>query len=198
VLEDDFRVERRLDATRLAVRVHADPGASVRQTGPHEFVVTTVGSVLDLGVAFGPGVDVEPVAFADVLAASGRRWPRFWSSGGAVELHSGADDPAPAHPRRVGLCQYLTAIQRAGTLPPAETGLLANSWRGRFHLEMHWCRPGPSAAATVARPATPTPSRPVRTSGSLAGTARRRPRASPPTAGPCGTRGCCRRLDATV
>ncbi len=36
------------------------------------------------------------------------------------------------------LSQYLTAINCSGSLPPQETGLVCNSWRGRFHLEMHW------------------------------------------------------------
>ena len=36
------------------------------------------------------------------------------------------------------LSQYLTAIQCAGSQPPAETGLTVNSWYGKFHLEMHW------------------------------------------------------------
>ncbi|MFH5181685.1 hypothetical protein ACHHV8_03095 [Paenibacillus sp. TAB 01] len=36
------------------------------------------------------------------------------------------------------LSQFLTAIHCAGSLPPQETGLLYNSWYGKFHLEMHW------------------------------------------------------------
>src|SRR5699024_3719948 len=32
----------------------------------------------------------------------------------------------------------LHRIHAAGVLPPAETGLLANSWWGKLHLEMHW------------------------------------------------------------
>jgi hypothetical protein len=40
--------------------------------------------------------------------------------------------------RRIVLSQYLTAVNCSGSLPPQETGLVCNSWRGRFHLEMHW------------------------------------------------------------
>jgi hypothetical protein len=36
------------------------------------------------------------------------------------------------------LSQYLTAIQCSGSRPPQETGLVCNSWFGKFHLEMHW------------------------------------------------------------
>jgi hypothetical protein len=73
-----------------------------------------------------------------VIAASGAYWPEFWSSGGAIELN-GTDDPrAKELERRIVLSQYLTAINCSGSLPPQETGLVCNSWRGRFHLEMHW------------------------------------------------------------
>ncbi|GAA1305467.1 hypothetical protein [Saccharothrix xinjiangensis] len=136
-----FRVDRELDGTRLAVEVRWGADAEVRRTGPHEFVVVTGGGALELAVRFTPGdvaPDRAPVAFPEVLAASERGWPRFWSSGGAVELDHGPDPRAPELQRRIVLSQYLTAVQCAGSLPPAETGLLANSWRGRFHLEMHW------------------------------------------------------------
>ncbi|WP_197289671.1 hypothetical protein [Saccharothrix sp. NRRL B-16348] len=135
VLADGARIDRRLDATRFPVRVHVDGGATVRRTGPHEFVVATGGDVLELGVRFGVG---GPVAFTEALTASERWWPRFWSSGGVVELDSSEDERAPELQRRIVLSQYLTAIQCAGSLPPAETGLTTNSWRGRFHLETHW------------------------------------------------------------
>jgi hypothetical protein len=36
------------------------------------------------------------------------------------------------------LSQYLTAVNCAGSMPPQETGLVCNSWHGKFHLEMHW------------------------------------------------------------
>src|SRR5213592_1822731 len=60
----------------------------------------------------------------------------LWQSGGAVDL-SGSSDPR-ALERRIVLSQYLTAINGAGSTPPQETGLVCNSWHGKFHLEMHW------------------------------------------------------------
>lgn len=36
------------------------------------------------------------------------------------------------------LSQYQTAVNNSGCLPPQESGLVANSWQGKFHLEMHW------------------------------------------------------------
>ena len=40
--------------------------------------------------------------------------------------------------RRIVLSQYLLAVNSAGATPPAETGLIYNTWTGKFHLEMHW------------------------------------------------------------
>jgi hypothetical protein len=70
--------------------------------------------------------------------ASAAHWQRFWGTGGAVELAGSRDRRAPELERRLVLSQYLTAIQCSGKLPPQETGLMVNSWYGKFHLEMHW------------------------------------------------------------
>lgn len=36
------------------------------------------------------------------------------------------------------LSQYILMSQEAGSNPPQETGLMTNSWYGKFHLEMRW------------------------------------------------------------
>ena len=82
------------------------------------------------------GVELSPGR--SVIAASQAYWPGFWSSGGAIELDATEDPRAKELERRIVLSQYLTAINCSGSLPPQETGLVCNSWRGRFHLEMHW------------------------------------------------------------
>lgn len=119
-------------AYRLRVR-----GEQVWQVGPHELVVRATGPVLSLAVAFAPGEPSDVDANA-VFAASREHWPRFWASGAALDLSGSTDPRAHELERRAVLSQYLTAIQCAGSLPPQETGLTTNSWRGRFHLEMHW------------------------------------------------------------
>jgi hypothetical protein len=119
-------------AYRLRVR-----GEQVRQVGPHELVVRASGPVLSLAVAFAAGEPSDVDAHA-VFAASREHWPRFWASGAALDLSGSTDPRAHELERRAVLSQYLTAIQCAGSLPPQETGLTCNSWRGRFHLEMHW------------------------------------------------------------
>ncbi|MGO2313437.1 MAG: hypothetical protein ACTH6A_15570 [Brachybacterium tyrofermentans] len=77
-------------------------------------------------------------AAASVRERSSRFWAAHWESTGALDL-SRTDDPR-AHEleRRAVLSRYIQRVHAAGTLPPAETGLLSNSWRGKFHLEMHW------------------------------------------------------------
>jgi hypothetical protein len=62
----------------------------------------------------------------------------LWQSGGAVDLSGSSNPRAVELERRIVLSQYLTAINGAGRTPPQETGLVCNSWHGKFHLEMHW------------------------------------------------------------
>jgi hypothetical protein len=125
-------VDRVLDGTRYTVDVRLSEGAAVRQAGRHELLVSAPDS-LEMTVGFDASA-----GFAECVEASRRAWPAFWESGGAVELAGSADPRAAELERRIVLSQYLTRINCAGSLPPQETGLMVNSWRGRFHLEMHW------------------------------------------------------------
>src|SRR5699024_4296739 len=65
-------------------------------------------------------------------------WAAHWDRVGMLDLSRTEDPRAHELERRAVLSLYLQRIHAAGVLPPAETGLLANSWRGKFHLEMHW------------------------------------------------------------
>lgn len=133
---------------RVVVRVAE--GTPVVQAGAHEVLVPCADGGLELVVAFvpvgrrattapgAPGLVPEDLPdAAGVLAASEAHWPAFWSRGAAVDLAGTPDPRAHELERRAVLSQYLTAVNCAGSLPPQETGLLVNSWRGRFHLEMH-------------------------------------------------------------
>ncbi|WP_245708932.1 hypothetical protein [Ruania alba] len=112
----------------------------VRQVAEHRLVLTPAGTRVEVvvePVARGRATG-SPLTAAAVLVASAEHWPRFWGTGAAVDLHSSTDPRAGELERRAVLSQYLTAIHSAGSMPPAETGLMVNSWRGRFHLEMHY------------------------------------------------------------
>jgi protein-glucosylgalactosylhydroxylysine glucosidase len=134
------RFERRLDEDRYRVAAAWQPGGTISQRAPHEFLVrpVTAGEVFEFSAAFHPRVAAAPPAYATTLAASRLRWRRFWSEGGAIDLSGSRDQRWQELERRVVLSQYLTAIQCAGRTPPQETGLTYNSWEGKFHLEMHW------------------------------------------------------------
>ncbi len=134
-----WTVRRQVDETDYRVRLATATAAQLRPTGPHQLQLDHDHSAtLELRAWFAPGPTAGPVpGFADVAERAAESWAAFWRSGGAIEL-SGTDDPrATEIERRTVLSQYLTAIA-AGSLPPAETGLICNSWRGKFHLEMHW------------------------------------------------------------
>ncbi|ADB31184.1 conserved hypothetical protein [Kribbella flavida DSM 17836] len=136
-VDGGWRIDRRLDSTAYRVVVGADD-ARLEVAGPHELVVTGTAEVLELRIGFAPGERSLPPAYEVVEAASRWHWQRFWESGAVVELAASEDPRGVELERRVVLSQYLTAVNCAGSLPPQETGLVCNSWRGRFHLEMHW------------------------------------------------------------
>lgn len=75
---------------------------------------------------------------AAVVGRSARAWSQYWERTGALDLSASGDPRAHELERRVVLSRQLQRVHAAGRLPPAETGLMQNSWRGRFHLEMHW------------------------------------------------------------
>jgi hypothetical protein len=130
-----------LQATRADFRrpgYHAaltfSKGATLAQIGPHTFLLTGAREVI-LAFSLEPLPTTLP-RFSETRRACVRHWERFWSTGGAIELGESVQERELE--RRVVLSQYLTAIQCAGSRPPQETGLMQNSWHGKFHLEMHW------------------------------------------------------------
>ncbi len=140
-----WRIERTLDATRYETRVWS-PNAGACQAvydGAHRVVVHGGTTHFACVVEFTPGNTRDSAGESvltgeDVFGASASGWASFWSSGAAVDLSDSSDPGAVELERRIVLSQYLTRIHCAGSTPPAETGLTANSWRGKFHLEMHW------------------------------------------------------------
>ncbi|MDR3128015.1 MAG: hypothetical protein LBT99_01625 [Bifidobacteriaceae bacterium] len=80
---------------------------------------------------------------SDNLVETTKYWHEFWSKTGFINLTKTRDktgqidEQAYELQRRIILSQYLLALHSSGQLPPQETGLLCNSWYGKFHLEMH-------------------------------------------------------------
>ena len=130
---------RTLDETHYHAALVLSPAATLTPDGAHHFLIRGTGKALEIVLAFSPQPLPQRLpSFAETKRAVAKHWEAFWSTGGAIDL-SGATDPrAPELERRLVLSQFLTAIHCAGSLPPQETGLVQNSWFGKFHLEMHW------------------------------------------------------------
>ena len=79
-----------------------------------------------------------PTTVADAFAASAEQWAAYWKSGAALDLAGSTAAGASELERRAVLSQYIFASQEAASNPPQETGLMVNSWYGKFHLEMRW------------------------------------------------------------
>jgi hypothetical protein len=150
---------RSLDAESYIVRVNlstmatgkntptnASPPAITRR-GPNAFVMSTGSGMSTLTAAVGYSNTAEPNAtnassphplpsFEETLTECAAAWQNFWRSGAAVDFTGSADHRAAQLENRVVMSQWVSRTQEAGSLPPAETGLVANSWYGKFHGEM--------------------------------------------------------------
>ena len=154
-------IERTLDETTYFVSI-VGVDLALEQVGPHEFVLlapevpparshsarspeprshntNSLGAnSLSATIGFSRRSPLDLPDAETVFEASATHWAEFWRSGGAVAFSASDHPHAIELERRTVLSQYLTAINCAGSLPPQETGLMLNSWRGKFHLEMHW------------------------------------------------------------
>ena len=134
---------RQLDATSYRMDLDTN-GAAIQTAGePHLFTVATSEAMLELVASFTPDPTAPreqsagAVDFGFLRDASARSWKAFWTSGAAIDFAGSSDPRARELERRVVLSQYLTAVNSSGVTPPQETGLITNSWQGKFHLEMH-------------------------------------------------------------
>ena len=130
---------RTLDETRYHVRLGWSEGTFEPRRRP-EFLLTGAKSDrLEFACLFSadphrgelPGV-------TEALRASADHWRTFWGQG-APSTCPGAATRAG---RRAGTPHRAVAVHHRPPLrrpmPSQETGLLFNSWYGKFHLEMHW------------------------------------------------------------
>jgi hypothetical protein len=132
---------RTLDSDTYHVAAAWSGRASLAAAGPHRFVLTCGRDARDLELvcAFAQQpITGDLPGFDQARAAAAGHWNHFWQTGGAIDLSASQDGRWKELERRIVLSQYLTAIQCAGSLPPAESGLTYNTWEGKFHLEMHW------------------------------------------------------------
>lgn len=133
-------LRRKMDGTDYQVSLGWSKGAFLERRSEHEFALNAKSSGrLEFVCLFSPRPFIGELPTArQTVSASAAHWPRFWNKGGCVDLSASTATEAVELERRVVLSLYQTALHCAGTLPSAETGLLCNSWYGKFHLEMHW------------------------------------------------------------
>lgn len=131
------KIGRKLDDDYYEVALNWSSG-ELRQTAKHELMLSP-GAVAEFSfnTAFAP-TRPKPKKFTETYKLSKAHWKRFWSSGAAIDFSDCRDSRAHELERRVVLSQFLTAIHSGGSIPPQETGLVYNSWFGKFHLEMHF------------------------------------------------------------
>jgi hypothetical protein len=143
--EDGSRVDllRTLDATKYFTSVVWSAGGTLARSGttPHRFLISAKGrDALSVVCAFSPTKMPGKIpSVAEIFAETASHWANFWETGGAIDL-SGSKDPRWMElERRIVLSQYLTAVQSAGSYPPAESGLMSiDRWGSQFHMEMVW------------------------------------------------------------
>jgi hypothetical protein len=137
--ETAAQFDRTVDSTHYTVRAKWSPGASLAETGKHQYLLSIRGNRIELTTWFSPKpIASDPDTVAAVEAASRTLWQHYWTTGGAIDLSGNTDPRAAELERRIVLSQYIMAVHDAGTLPPQETGLGVNSWYGKFHMEMYW------------------------------------------------------------
>ncbi|OHB77949.1 MAG: glycoside hydrolase family 65 [Planctomycetes bacterium RBG_16_55_9] len=131
---------RILDSDRYYVSLSSPTLGQITTVSQHEYEIRQAGGqVLEAVFTFSPKANADPVPdFESVKADAEIHWRDFWNKGGAIDFSQCTDPRAPELERRVVLSQYLMAVNCAGSYPPQETGLVCNSWYGKFHLEMHW------------------------------------------------------------
>jgi hypothetical protein len=130
--------KRRLDSTIYHVALRSAGNVKVDNKRPHQYVLTTSGgNVAEYVFCFAPGAIAYGIpSFTDVKVRSQKYWPGFWNSGGFMDLSLSRDQRWKELERRIVLSQYIMKVNASGKYPPQETGLVNNSWYGRFHYEM--------------------------------------------------------------
>jgi len=135
----DFK--RSMDSVKYYVSVGSNQHIKVHAIQKHNFEIEpeVMTDHFSISCIFSPSLSTRPLINAVIIQNKARKyWEKFWTKGGIIDF-SGSTDPRAAElERRVILSQYFTAIQSSGSLPPQESGLMNNTWNGKFHLEVHW------------------------------------------------------------
>lgn len=146
-------IERIIDKTMYYSCLRMNEGAIFYQNFEHDFRVEQINNnKLSLSLTYYSSENVniddnddfstfEKIFYVptnkQVLDSSINGWKSFWETTGVVDLHKSKDKRALELERRIILSLYQSRINCLGSMPPQETGLVCNSWHGKFHLEMY-------------------------------------------------------------
>ncbi len=133
--------QRDLDTTRYFVTVNSGLKIKFQPKEKHCFIVIPDAAYSTFSFSFNFSKNPVPktiVPVAQTLRLVKEFWKNYWTKGGVVDFSGSSDLRAAELERRIILSQYFTAIQSSGSLPPPESGLMNNSWNGKYHLEVHW------------------------------------------------------------
>jgi len=132
--------KRTLDDTEFYTAINCSTKAHIvkDQTNKHKFHIIPDSDVLEFVCQFSK--DYIPLAdmpnAEETMQSSKSDWRNFWLSGAAIDFSNSKDARWRELERRVVLSQYLMRVNESGSLPPQESGLVCNTWFGRFHFEM--------------------------------------------------------------
>lgn len=132
---------REIDGQKHFITVvwNGEAEMSVDPENPHKLTLAPSQGKIEVFANFSKsGFAKGGFGFAESAAESRRVWQNYWLSGAAIDLSKTADPRAREIERRAVLSQYLMRINSGGSLPSQESGLLSNSWYGKFHYEMIW------------------------------------------------------------
>jgi hypothetical protein len=137
--EDSALITRIIDEDSYVAAWNWNQG-KLENIGNHAFMLIPDDNQLTLtfSIAFSEKSSGKGHNFDEIFSSSYHHWQQFWNNGAVMDFSMCTDPRAFELERRVVLSQFLLAVHSAGPLPPQETGLMYNSWYGKFHLEMHW------------------------------------------------------------
>jgi hypothetical protein len=133
--------DRKLDSTIYQVVCKWTGVSKIEKTKDHQYAIQPGKNEasVEYVFAFSPKkISYDLPAFAAIKLKSSAHWPAFWKSGAAIDLSKSKDSRWFELERRIVLSQYDMAINAGGDYPAQETGLVSNSWYGKFHYEMYW------------------------------------------------------------
>lgn len=132
---------RTVDNVKYNCTVTFSKGGNMKGGIKHHYIFSgdSNSGKMDMTVSFGENkIPNQLPSFTQTLSATTNYWKNYWTEGGMIDLSESKDPRWKELERRIILSQYVMAVNNCTSVPPQETGLVMNSWYGKFHLEMHF------------------------------------------------------------